>query len=180
MQSGLPAAAPIQTMSWLPHWDVHLMMRHQTVQNAVRARAAVKQVAHNVQAVHSQPLDDLTEADNIGVGAVIADDALNDLAVILVLVVVLKVGVKQLVEDVTAVLRQTAAHMVAGMLAGHEPAQVDEPQQRHAIPGVQVSLAGFQLGQLLIGIIDERRQLGTLLGGDTGAKHRVDFFTDDA
>ena len=160
--------------------DVHLMMRHETVQNAVRARAAVKQVAHNVQTVHSQPLDDLAEADNIGVGAVIADDALNDLAVILVLVVVLKVGVKQLVEDVAAVLRQTAAHMVAGMLAGHEPAQVDEPQQRHAIPGVQVFLAGFQLGQLLIGIIDERRQLGTLLGGDTVAKHRVDFFTDDA
>jgi len=49
-----------------------------------------------------------------------------------------------------------------------------------AIPGVQVSLAGFQLWQLLIGIIDERRQLGTLLDGDTGAKHRADFFTDDA
>ena len=52
-----------------------------------------------MQTVHGQPLDDLAEADNIGVGAVIADDALNDLAVILVLVVVLKVGVKQLVED---------------------------------------------------------------------------------
>ena len=163
MQSGLPAAAPIQTTSWLPHSDVYLMMRHQTVQNAVRARAAVKQVAHNVQTVHSQPLDDLAEADNIGVGAVIADDALNDLTVILVLVVVLKVGVKQLVEDVAAVLRQTVAHMVAGMLAGHEPAQVDEPQQRLTVPLFQRFLVGaalLELGQLLVRIVDQSRQLG--------------------
>ena len=134
--------------------DIHLVVGHQAVQNAVRARAAVEQVAHDVQAVNGQPLDDLAEANNIGVGAVVADDALDDFAVILVLVVVLKVGVKQFVEDVAAILGQAAAHMVAGVLAGHEPAQIDEPQQCQPIPGVQVFLAGFQLGQFLIGIID--------------------------
>ena len=103
------------------------MMLHQPVQNHIGPGTPVEQVAHDVQPVHRQPLDDLTEPDNVGVRPLIADDDLDDLAVVQVLVVVLKVGVEQLVQNVAAVFRQHAAHMGAGVLGGHEPAQVDEP-----------------------------------------------------
>ena len=97
------------------------MMRHQAVQNPVGARTAVKQIAYDVQPIHSQPLDDLAKAHDIGVGTVIAQDALDNFAVILILVVILKMCVQQLIQNVAAVLRQAAAHMVAGVLAGNKP-----------------------------------------------------------
>ena len=160
--------------------DVHLMVRHQAVENTVGARAAVKQITHDMQPVNGQPLDDLTEPHNVGVSAVIAQDALDDLTVVLVLVVVLKMGVEQFVQNVAAVLGQAAAHMVAGVLAGNKPAQVDQPQQRQAVPCVQIGLARLQFRQLLIGIVDQRCQLGALLGGDIRPQHSVDLLMDNA
>ena len=156
------------------------MVCHQAVEDAVGAGAAIEQVAHDVQPVDGQLLDDLAEADDIGIGAVVADDALDDLAVILVFVVILEVCVEQLVKDIAAVLGQAAAHVVAGVLAGHEPAQIDKPQQCQPIPRVQIFLAGFQLWQLLVRVVNESRQLGTLLDGDALAQHGIDLLADDA
>ncbi len=122
--------------------DIHIVVAHQQVEDDVRAGAAVEQVAHDVQLVHGQPLDELTETDDELVGAAIFDDAADDLAVVEVLVVVLKVGVEQLIQNVPAAGRQAGAHMLPGMLGGHQPADINEPQQRLGVPLVQRFLVG--------------------------------------
>ena len=61
-------------------------------------------------------LDQLAQPLNEPVGAAVLDDAAHDLPIVQVLVVILKVGVEQLIEDVAAAGRQAAAHMVAGVL----------------------------------------------------------------
>ena len=62
--------------------DIDVMVAHEQVQNDIRAGAAVKQVAHNVQLIHGQPLDELTQADNETVRAAIFNNTAHDLAII--------------------------------------------------------------------------------------------------
>ena len=93
---------------------------------------------------------------------------------------VLKVGVQQLVDDMPAVDRQAFAHMVAGVLAGDEPAQLNQPQQVFAVPGIQVVLLRFQLRQFLRRIVDQGGQLCPVGGGHRLAQHHVDLFADNA
>ena len=109
-----------------------------------------------------------------------ADDAVNDLTVIQILVVILEVGVQQLVDDMPAVGRQAAAHMVPGMFAGDKPAQLDEPQEILAVPGIQIGLALLELGEFLVGIVDQSGEFGTLGIGHPLPQHRVDLFPDNA
>ena len=96
--------------------DVHIVVAHEQIQNDIRSGAAVEQVTHDVQLVHRQMLDQLTQPLNEPVGAAVLDDAAHDLPIVQVLVVILKVGVEQLIEDVAAAGRQAASHMVAGVL----------------------------------------------------------------
>ena len=55
------------------------MVAHQQVKDDVGAGAAVEQVAHDVELVHGQPLDELAETDDELIGAAILDDAADDL-----------------------------------------------------------------------------------------------------
>ncbi len=96
--------------------DIHAVVPHQQFQNDVRAGAAVEQVAHDVQLVHGQPLDQLAQTDDELVGPAVLDDAAHDLPVIQVLVVVLKVGVEQLIQDIAAAGGQALPHMLPGVL----------------------------------------------------------------
>ena len=144
--------------------DVHIVVAHQQVKDDVGAGAAVEQVAHDVELVHGQPLDELAEADDELIGAAILDDAADDLAVVEVFVVVLEVGVEQLIQNVTAAGRQNQAQdVLPGVLGRDKTADVDEPQQRLTVPLFQRFLVGAALlepGQLLVRIVDQSRQLG--------------------
>ena len=97
--------------------DIDDMVAHEQVQDDIRAGAAVKQVAHNVQLIHGQPLDELTQADNETVRAAIFNNTAHDLAIIEVFIVVLKMGVEQLVQNITAAGGQAGTHMLPGVLA---------------------------------------------------------------
>ena len=155
------------------------MVGHQAVQYPVGPGAAVKQVPHNMQPVHRQPFDDLAQPGDVGIRPVMAHNAVDDLAVVKVLVVVLKMGVEQLVQNIGTALGQTGAHMGAGVLTGHKPAQFDEPQQGGAVPAGQVGLAGFQFRQFLGGIVDQGGQLGPFRRRHFFPQHKIDLFVND-
>ena len=136
-----------------------------------------------MELVHSQPLDELTETDDELIGAAILDDAADDLAVVEVFVVVLEVGVEQLIQNVTAAGRQAGPDMLPGVLGRDEAADVDEPQQRLTVPLFQRFLVGaalLELGQLLVRIIDQSRQLGPRPLRHGIPQHNVYLFADDA
>ena len=157
-------------------------MAHEQVQNDVRTRAAVKQVAHDVQLVHRQMLDQLAQPHDETVCPAVLDDAAHDLPIIQVFVVVLKMGVEQLVQDIAAAGRQALPHMVAGVFGRYQPTDVNEPQQGVGVPLVQRFLAGaavLELRQLFVGVVDQGGQLRTGLFRDGLPQHQVHFFTDD-
>ena len=62
--------------------DIHIVVAHEQIQNDVRAWAAVEQVAHDVQLVHCQMLDQLAQPHDEVVGAAIFNDAAHDLAIV--------------------------------------------------------------------------------------------------
>ena len=97
--------------------DIDIMVHKKLVKDAVRPRAAVIKIAQDVQLVNGKVLDDFTEPDDIGVGPLIPQDGVNDLAVIQILVMILKVGVQQFVQNIAAVGGQAAAHIGAGVFA---------------------------------------------------------------
>ena len=96
---------------------------------------------------------------------------------------VFEVGVEQLIQNVAAACGQAFADMLAGVFGGDQTADVDEAQERLGIPLVQpvlIGAAGLELGQLLVGIIDEGGQLGAGRLRDGISQHDIDFFADDA
>ena len=162
--------------------DIHIVVAHEQIEDDIRAWAAVEQVAHDVQLVHCQMLDQLAQPHDKAVGAAIFNDAAHDLAVVQILVVILKMGVEQLVQNVAAAGRQASAHMVAGMLRGHQTADINKPQQRFGVPLIQRFLAGtacLELGQLFVGVIDQRCQLGAGMLRHGIAQHLIYFFAND-
>ena len=163
--------------------NIHIVVIHQGIHNAVRARAAVIQIAHNVQFIHRKALDQLAEVDNKIVGLPVFDHADDDLIVIHFLVVVLKMRMKQFIQNMCAFVGQAAAHTGAGVLAAYQPAKLDQAQQRVLVPVIQIFLAlrRLQQRQLLLGIIDQGGKLLTFLGrGVFLRQHRIHLFTDHA
>ena len=128
-------------------------------------------------------LDQLAQPHDETVCPAVLDDAAHDLPIIQVFVVVLKMGVEQLVQNVAAAAGQALPHMVAGVLGGHQTADVDEPQKGFGIPLIQCVLAGaacFQLGQFFVGIIDQSGQLRAGGLGHALAQDQIHLFPDDA
>ena len=162
--------------------DIYIVMTHQQIQNNVRAGAAVKQVAHDMQFIHRQMLDELAQPHDKAVGAAILDDAAHDLAVVQVFIVILKVGVEQLVQNIAAAGGQTAAHMVAGVLGGHQTADIDQLEKGLGVPLLQCilgSAACFKLRQLFGGIVDQGGKLGTGCFRHGVTQHGIHLFPDD-
>ena len=82
-------------------------------------------------------LDQLAQPHDETVCPAVLDDAAHDLPIIQVFVVVLKMGVEQLVQDIAAAGRQALPHMVAGVFGRYQPTDVNEPQQGVGVPLVQ-------------------------------------------
>ena len=162
--------------------DVHVMVAHEQIEDDIRA-PAVEQIAHDVQLVHSQVLDELTQPHDEAVGTAVFNDAAHDLTIVQVLVVVLEMGVEQLVQNVAAAGGQALAHMLPGVFGGHQTADIDEPQQCFGIPLVQrffVGTAGLELGQFFIRVIDQGGQLSAGVFRHGLAQHLIHLFADDA
>ena len=96
---------------------------------------------------------------------------------------VLKVRVQKLVDDMPAAFGQAFAHILAGVLAGNQPADVNQLQKRAFVPAVQPGggrVPALDERQLLHRIVDEGGQLNADFLGYRGSQDRVNFFPDNA
>ena len=114
--------------------DIDRVMVHQQVHDDIRARTAVKNVAHNMQMIDHQPLDEVAHRDDEFLGAVGFDDRGNDCIEVFTLVVNVVILVEKLVDDVTIPARQRAAHLGARVLGGTQAADLKQTAERDAIP----------------------------------------------
>ena len=135
-----------------------------------------------MQLVHRKALDQLTQADDESVRAVIGDNAAHDLAIVEGFVVVLKVGVQKLVNDMPTALRQAGTHIFPCVLGRNKAAYIDQAQQRLAVPGFQLKafrVAGLEQGQLARRVVDQGGKLGTDGLGHVFTQDKINFFADN-
>ena len=160
--------------------DVHAVVVQQGVHDNIRPWTAVEDIAHDVQMVHRQALDDAGHRLDEAGGLADADDGVDDVLVVIPLVGLLVVGVEQLVDDVGIVLGQSLSHLGAGVLGGHPAADFNEPVEGDLVPLVQILYLLLHQGQLFLGVIDERGQLIPVVPGHAGAEQLIQFLFNHA
>ena len=125
-----------------------------------RAAAAVEDVAHQVDVVHGQALDELGQRADEVLGGIGFQDRVDDALVVAHAVVVLVgVRVQQLVDDIGVVVRDGAAHLGAGVAAGELARHGDELPQHGLVPGGGVLPGLAHQLDLLARVVDERAQV---------------------
>ena len=105
--------------------------------------------------VHHQVLDHIAESDDTGRRAADADNGLDDLIVVSVLVVEVVLFVDQLFEYIGELVGQGLADFGAGILKGYPATHLDQPVEGDFIPVFQTVLFFHTQRQLLLRIIDE-------------------------
>ena len=157
------------------------MVVHQHVQDGVRPLAAVKDVPHDVQMVHRQPLNQAGQGNDEVVSLLELEQGVDDLLVVEQLVVVLvALGMQQLVQDVAVGRRHRLAHLGAGVFGGKQLCQVDQALQHKAVPLLAAAPLLPDLFELFLRVVDQCAQAGTLHRGQRLGKQYVHLFPDDA
>ena len=158
--------------------DVHILGLNQGIHDNVRPGAPVKNIAHNVQPVHHQPLDQLADGlDHIGS---LADlhRGVDDVFVLILPEASLPRQMYQFVDDLLIIRRHQGANLLPGVFGRHIPAQLHQPVDGQPIPFVQiVALIGHQ-GQFGSGIINQGRQVVAILLGHAIGKQFFQLFLD--
>lgn len=152
MHAGFPMAAPIQRMSWLPQTKSTPCMSMRSSMTICAAGAAVENVADDVQLVYRQAGDEIRERHDEPVGDTGLDHAVDDAFKIPALVGIVLVGVNELLDNIGIFLRQTGAHLDAGIFVRRLPADGHKTVDRHTVPGIGVRCGG----KLPLGVIEQR------------------------
>ena len=143
--------------------DVDGVVVHEDVHDAVRPGPPVENIAHHMQAIHRQVLDEGGQGLEEAVRAADVDEGVHDGLMIAVLVVILVgLGVEQLVQDGGVLLGHGLTHLFPGVLGGEHPRQVHQLRQTGEVPFVGQRALLPKEPQLLPGIVDQRAQLGDL------------------
>ena len=143
--------------------DVDGVMIHEDVHDAVRPGPTVEDIAHHMQAVHGQVLDEGGQGLEEAVRAADVDKGVHDgLMVVVLIVILVGLGVEQLVQDGGVLLGHGPAHLVPGILGGEHPRQVHQLRQAAEVPFVGKRALLPKKPQLLPGVVDQRAELGDL------------------
>lgn len=160
---------------------VHVILRKR-VENDMRPRPAVVNVAHDVQPVDGQALDYVADGHDESVRPPDGDDRAQDAVEVLLLVGRSRgIGlVEQLLDDVGEVLGQCLAHLGAGVFGRNVAAYLRKLVERDAVPVVQVALLALDKLQFLLGVIDQRAEVAFLGLAERISKNFVHFLPDHA
>ena len=160
--------------------DVHAVVGHQQIQNLVRPGSPVVNIAHDVQPVHRQPLDQGGQGDDKFIRPPHLDNGGNDVLIIPLLVSLVIVGVQQLVDDIFEFRRQGLAHLGPGVFGGGELAYLHQPVKGDAVPVLHVDPFPLDLLDLFRGIINQGGEPGPFLLRHGVAEGQIHLFPDDA
>ena len=143
--------------------DVDGVVIHEDVHDAVRPGSPVEDIAHHMQTVHRQVLDEGGQGLEEAVRAADVDKGVHDgLMVVVLIVILVGLGVEQLVQDGGVLLGHGPAHLVPGILGGEHPRQVHQLRQAAEVPFVGKRALLPKKPQLLPGVVDQRAELGDL------------------
>lgn len=157
------------------------MISEQAVHNLGRTAATVEDVAHQVQVVDGEALDERGKRLDKVVGAGGLQDGFDNALVITHAVVVLVwMRVQQLVDDVGVITRDGLTHLGAGVATRKRAGNHNELVEHGLVPGGRVLAPAADKIDLLARIVDERAQLALFVKGERVAKDLVDMLAHDA
>ena len=157
--------------------DVDRVVLTQRIQDHMRSRSSVKNVAHDMQMIDDQPLDQVAERYDKFLRPSDADDRVYDLVIVGLFVLNLRLLRDQLFDDIGEILWQRLAHLGSGIFRGHPLGDLYQTMQGDLIPvldGAFILLLQHDL-QLFARIIDQRRQTLLVFYAQRVAKLLVDL-----
>ena len=154
--------------------DIHAVMLQQRVHDDIRTGASVENIAHQVQLIHSRPLDEVADGGDKVRRLADLDDGGDDVFEVVPLVGFLTMCIEQLFHDIRVVLRQRLAHLGARIALGGQPRQRDQTVEGEVVPRVQVVDLRLEQFQLFLRIVHQRRELSSLLLRERVGKEQVD------
>ena len=161
--------------------DVERVVGHEAVHDDVAVGAAVVDVAHDVQVVDGEALDECRERADEVADAARLEDGLNDALVVDVAVGLLAAArVEELVDDVGVGHGHGLPHLGARVGVREVAGELDELHEGRAVPRGRVLALLLDALELLVGVVDEGAELGLLAGGELVAEDRLDALADDA
>ena len=160
--------------------DVDLRVFHQHVEDDVRARPAIVDVADHVQALDGQMADQLGKAGDEGQRAAGRDDGVDLALVVRRLVFDAFLVVEQFLDRFRHSRRQELADLLAAVLRTQAAAELDEVHQRQPAPLVLVRHAVEHQRRLHFRVIDQRREISPFRLRHRVREHLVDLPEDRA
>ena len=160
--------------------DIDVMVRDERFHDGVGGRAAVVDVADDVQAGNGQTLNGLRERLDKVDSPPGAHRGVDDSVVVGFLVGRVHVGGDQLLKQVGELLRQLLAHAAAGVLARGAAHHGHQARDVGCVEGGLVSAFGQHELGLFARIIDERAEASLLRFGKLVAEHLVHLQADGA
>ena len=158
---------------------VDLMVVFQSVHDLVGARAAVKHIADDVQAVNRQRLNHAAQGDDHGIRLAGLKDRLHDRLVI-PLFIRRAVVEEHFLNQRAHLAGHRLTHMLARVLDRADLAHLNQPVNRQAIPLFIHHALLFEHGQLLVRIVDQGAEHIALMTGQKVTVQIPDFALDDA
>ena len=161
-------------------FDVHVVKLHQFIQNNIRVRAAVEDIADDVQPVDAARADQFAKCLHKRPRHAGLYDRMDDFPVIAVLVF-LRVRVQQFVDDVRKVCGHLFADLRARVFGGDGLAHLHQPVDRYAVPVGQLLRRAFpaHLAQHFRRAVNQHRQLCALFFAHGTREQGLDFVPDN-
>ncbi len=160
--------------------DVPRVILAQGVHDLMGARAAVVDVAEDMELVDGQALDHVADGHDEVVCPARGDDGVDDDTDVGGLVAVAQALVEQFLDDIGEVGREGLAHLRTGVLRRDVATDLHQLVDGDAIPVVEILLLGLDEFEFLLRVVDERAEFLLLRLADVVAEEFVHLALDVA
>ena len=158
--------------------DVPAVVAAHLVENDMRTRTTVVDIAQDMQLVDGEALDDIGDGNDEIIGTAGRDDGIYDDIDVCRLVMIFGMLVEQFLDDIGEIARQRLAHLGTGILAGNITTYSHQAVERDVIPVINVLLVVLDEFEFLLRVIDEGAQVALLLLSQGSAEEFVHLTLD--
>ena len=162
--------------------NIEAVVLHQLVHDVVGPASPVVDIAEDMQMIDRQLRNQLRERNNKDIGALDADNRIDDLLVVRLLVLDVVLLGDQLLDDKCKVIRQLISHLLTRVLARRIFADGNQAVQHDLVPVLHFRLCPGPPDKLdlLLRIINQGGELPDIALRESPAKHLGDLLSDGA
>ena len=159
--------------------DIHIVEVHQLVHDDIRTRSTIKDIADNVQTVHSQVLDQVAQCLDKFISHTDIDDGVDDLIVVHLLIIIVVVHMQKLIDDIRECRRHFFTHFRSCKFRGNLFTDAHQTVDRDSLPVFCIFSLFLDPADIPFRIVDQVRQSNLLVVRNHVAEGLRYFFTDN-